>query len=243
MVRLMTINKTTHGFADNSKRNKKAKKIHTIISNNFSCSINPKKAKLLDIGTGNGEIANYLGQYYDVTSIDVYDQRQVSASYHFEKVKNEIIPLHDNSMDIVISNHVIEHTTDAKKHLSEIYRVLKKDGVAYLATPNRLWPFEVHYKIWLLHYLPYSWFHHLLKRLKIYKEDVKLLSWWQIKKMLKINFDVKEFSSEITKNPATYEMNVSPYILKVINIVPLKVIKIFMLLNPTIVVILRKKSE
>lgn len=239
----MVINKNTNGFADNIGRNKKAKKIQTIISKAYKSSIDFEKTKLLDVGTGNGEIASYLGQYCDVISIDICDQRQISSSYRFEKVTGELIPLQDKSIDIIISNHVIEHVRDAEQHLSEMNRVLKDNGIIYLASPNRLWPFEVHYKIYFLHYLPYAWFHFILKIFKKYREDVKLLSWWQIKKMVKNKFIIKEYSSQITKNLVDYEMNLSPSILKIINVVPLWLIQKFMFINPTIVVLLRKKLE
>ncbi len=50
--------------------------------------------------------------------------------------------------------------------------MLKLTGVACLATPNRLWPWEVHNKVPLLHYLPHAVFHWMLRRLGKYREDV-----------------------------------------------------------------------
>lgn len=237
------LNNPPKGFMVNADRMKKANKIIKLISEFSDFKKTDVKAKLLDIGTGNGEIASYLGQYYNVTSIDISDQREILSDYKFIQVKHEIIPLPDNSIDVVVSNHVIEHVQDAEQHLSEMYRVLKDNGIIYLASPNRLWPFEVHYKIWLLHYLPYSWFHFLLKTFKKYKEDVKLLSWWQIKKMVKNKFNLEECSSQITKNPLDYEMNVSPSTLKIIDVTPLWIMKALVFMNPTLVVILRKRSE
>lgn len=238
---MQTLNSPPKGFMVDANRIKKANKIIKVISE-FSCSKNTcKNLNLLDIGTGNGEIANHLGQQFNVTSIDINDQRQIVSGYNFIQVNNETIPLPDNSIDIIVSNHVVEHMENVKLHLSEIHRVLQDDGIIYLATPNRSWPFEVHYKIWILHYLPYSWFHFLLKIFRKYKEDVKLLSWWQIKKMAKNKFIVEECSSQITKNPIDYEMNASPSILKIINIIPLRVMKALVFLNPTLIVILRKK--
>lgn len=45
------------------------------------------------------------------------------------------IPFEDNSVDIIIVNHVLEHIPDDKKALSEIYRVLAKEGVAFVSVP------------------------------------------------------------------------------------------------------------
>jgi len=45
------------------------------------------------------------------------------------------IPYPDNQFDLVICNHVLEHVPDDKKGLSEIYRVLKRNGKAILQVP------------------------------------------------------------------------------------------------------------
>ena len=50
------------------------------------------------------------------------------------------LPFDDARFDVVISNHVIEHVGDEAAqhaHLREIRRVMKADGSAYLAVPNR----------------------------------------------------------------------------------------------------------
>ncbi|WP_307580608.1 class I SAM-dependent methyltransferase [Variovorax paradoxus] len=41
----------------------------------------------------------------------------------------------DQSFDLVIANHVMEHVDDAKQSLAEIYRVLARGGFAILQTP------------------------------------------------------------------------------------------------------------
>jgi len=53
------------------------------------------------------------------------------------KVKMDIhdIPFEDDSIDIIFCNHVLEHVEDDRKALSEIRRVLKKDGWAILQVP------------------------------------------------------------------------------------------------------------
>jgi len=45
------------------------------------------------------------------------------------------IPFENDTFDIVICNHVLEHVPDDKKAMNEIYRVLKKDGWAILLVP------------------------------------------------------------------------------------------------------------
>jgi SAM-dependent methyltransferase len=41
----------------------------------------------------------------------------------------------DESYDYIVCNHVLEHIPDDKKAFSELYRVLKKGGTAFLSVP------------------------------------------------------------------------------------------------------------
>ena len=55
------------------------------------------------------------------------------------------LPLKDNSFDIILCNHVIEHIKQDQKALSELLRVLKKGGTLILGTPNEgafIWRFR-----------------------------------------------------------------------------------------------------
>jgi SAM-dependent methyltransferase len=52
-----------------------------------------------------------------------------------EKIDLTNIAYNDETFDIFICNHVLEHVPDYKKALREIYRVLQKGGIAILQTP------------------------------------------------------------------------------------------------------------
>ncbi|MEO1377925.1 MAG: class I SAM-dependent methyltransferase [Cyanobacteria bacterium J06635_10] len=63
-------------------------------------------------------------------------------------------PFTDKTFDICWSNAVLEHVGDNQEQinfLKEIKRVAKK---AFITTPNRYFPVEVHTRIPLLHFLP-----------------------------------------------------------------------------------------
>jgi len=67
-------------------------------------------------------------------------------------------PFEDREFDIAWSNAVIEHVGDRDRQLhflKEIDRVSKR---AFVTTPNRYFPVEVHTRTPLLHYLPKSVF-------------------------------------------------------------------------------------
>ena len=95
----------------------------------------------LDIGCGNGGISDYFAQSNEHYAVDIIDQRRAeSRGYEFAQVDSEQLPFEDKKFDVVLSHHVIEHVSDQSRHLSEIHRVLKDDGIAYIATPNKSSP-------------------------------------------------------------------------------------------------------
>ncbi len=117
--------------------------------------------RLLEIGTGSGGIADYFVRQspaaYDVSACDVVDQRVARSGFRFATVKGVSLPYADQSFDVVISNHVIEHVGDRTAqlaHLREIRRVLAAGGVGYLAVPNRWMLVEPHFGLPLLSWLP-----------------------------------------------------------------------------------------
>lgn len=148
-----------HAVLDLDSRRQKALKIERLL--NLSSKTQP--VRLLEIGTGSGGIAHYFATHqslqFDVTAVDVIDQRMVADDFKFQIVKNTQLPFADRSFDVVLSNHVIEHVGDNNAqchHLKEIHRVMNLEGVGYLAVPNRWMPVEPHYKLIFLSWLPRS---------------------------------------------------------------------------------------
>lgn len=60
------------------------------------------------------------------------------ASNDVFKVDILRIPFQDNTFDVVIANHVLEHVDDDRLALSELRRVLRPNGSAILQTPYSL---------------------------------------------------------------------------------------------------------
>jgi SAM-dependent methyltransferase len=52
------------------------------------------------------------------------------------KVDVQALPFDENTFDVVICNHVLEHVPDDRKAIGEIYRVLKSGGFAILQVPT-----------------------------------------------------------------------------------------------------------
>ncbi|MCD9124377.1 class I SAM-dependent methyltransferase [Luteimonas fraxinea] len=117
--------------------------------------------RVLEVGTGSGGIANFLGTHpkvaCDVTSVDVVDVRSIRDGYTYRRVAGTELPFEDATFDVVITNHVIEHVGDRcqqRAHLDECARVLAGDGRGYLAVPNRWMLVEPHYRLAFLSWLP-----------------------------------------------------------------------------------------
>lgn len=117
--------------------------------------------RILDVGCGSGHIAAALAELAGpegaVFGVDLRDQRVVREGFEFRQVDGTTLPFEDESLDVVVSNHVIEHVgeePDQLRHLQEIRRVLRPGGRCYLAVPSRFVLIEPHVKLPLVSWLP-----------------------------------------------------------------------------------------
>lgn len=116
-------------------RRDKARRIEAALAEHFGRT--PAGLRILDIGCGNGDISQYFGAANCQYAVDVMDRRRpANRAFEYVAVDSERLPFEDGFFDAVISHHVIEHVPDQRLHLREMRRVLKRDGVIYLATPN-----------------------------------------------------------------------------------------------------------
>lgn len=146
-----------HAVLDLASRNWKALKIERLLD----LQARKQPLRLLEIGTGSGGIAHYFGTHPSlrcaVDAVDVVDNRLIQEGYRYQQVTGVELPFDAGSFDVVISNHVIEHVGDASaqlEHLREIHRVMRRDGVGYLAVPNRWMLTEPHYRLKFLSWWP-----------------------------------------------------------------------------------------
>jgi 2-polyprenyl-3-methyl-5-hydroxy-6-metoxy-1,4-benzoquinol methylase len=93
----------------------------------------------LDLGCGDGNrtiIFNEHGRV--IAGLDYNDYRSL-GNKDFNFLKEDIFnnSLKPASFDIVLNFDVVEHLVNPDKLLREIHRILKKDGICILSTPNK----------------------------------------------------------------------------------------------------------
>jgi 2-polyprenyl-3-methyl-5-hydroxy-6-metoxy-1,4-benzoquinol methylase len=102
-----------------------------------------KSGRFLDVGCGLGIGLLFVDrpefELY-ATELDADSLTFVKANYaNVTTFQGELIDAHypDNYFDYVYCNHVIEHVLDPITYMKEMYRILKKDGILYVGTPDR----------------------------------------------------------------------------------------------------------
>lgn len=91
----------------------------------------PKNAKILDVGCGSGTLARFWKeQGYNIIGLDISDESlKITRSKGIPCVKGDItkgLPFGDNTFDLVYSDGLLEHFSDPKPVLEEIFRVSNK---------------------------------------------------------------------------------------------------------------------
>lgn len=174
-----------------------------------------KKQVVLDVGASTGIIDNVLADHFNkVVGIDIDEKAIKHAEKNFRKKNLEFkvddamaLSFSKDSFDVVICAHVYEHVPDSQKLFNEIYRVLKPGGACYLAAINKLWPWEPHYDLPFLSWLPKimaNFYVRIRGKSKEYYESPK--TYWGLKNLLK-NFKVIDYTPNILSNPKKYGYN------------------------------------
>lgn len=82
---------------------------------------------------------NFIGIGLDISfsQLKFAEAREEFRSFRWILADVSFSPIKSSSCDMVILSEVIEHLTDCHQTLSEISRILKRDGRLFLTTPNR----------------------------------------------------------------------------------------------------------
>ncbi|HBE81125.1 MAG TPA: SAM-dependent methyltransferase [Firmicutes bacterium] len=142
--------------------------------NFFMNELKPRTTdRILDVGATDIEYTyndNILEKLYklpvNITVLGVESYNEFRE--HYPEIKcvtydGTIFPFKNKSFDICWCNAVLEHVGNFEKQLSFIKEIERSSQKAFITTPNRFFPIEVHTKIPLLHYLPRKVFNKILQ--------------------------------------------------------------------------------
>ena len=166
----------------------------------------------LDIGCSSGIITSLLGNHFQMSiGMDIDQEairyaRDQSSSPHvrFLMADSMALPFHDNSLDVIVCNHIYEHVPYADQMMDEVYRVLKEDGFCYFSAGNKYMVIEGHYGLPFLSWVPKPIAHCYLKitgKGSFYYEEH--LSLRGLKKLVK-KFRISDYTLPIIRNPEKF---------------------------------------
>ena len=129
---------------------------------------NPKE--ILDIATGTADFAISAAKHTqaNITGIDISDQmiyvgnKKIQQKKLHNRIKlsiedSENLPFHDNSYDAITAGFGVRNFENLEKGLSEIYRVVKKDGYVVILEPStpKVFPLKQIFSIYFQKILPF----------------------------------------------------------------------------------------
>lgn len=93
---------------------------------------------LLDFGCGGGHLVRALNANYKI-GVEINPIARASAAKYCDEVFESIELVGDATVDVVISNHALEHVPYPIKALAELHRVLKLNGTLIVCVPIDDW--------------------------------------------------------------------------------------------------------
>ena len=105
-----------------------------------------EKLKILDIGSGGGllcEPLNRLGA--EITGIDASKNNVEVAKLHAKEMNLNIQYIHSspenmnlkNEFDVILNMEVVEHVADVEMFMEKCSKLIKKNGIMFVATINK----------------------------------------------------------------------------------------------------------
>ncbi|MEX0768769.1 MAG: methyltransferase domain-containing protein [Microthrixaceae bacterium] len=123
---------------------------------------------VIDVGFGPGGMGkneNYFEKHYlypnRITALTISEIGDSPSRYpgvNIVKYDGKKIPFADGNFDFLWSNAVVEHVGGGQSQINFLREVDRVADRHFVTTPNRWFPWEVHTRLPLVHYLPKPWF-------------------------------------------------------------------------------------
>lgn len=134
------------------------------------------ETSILDIGASEKEYqenGNILEKRYSypekITVLGIDEYKEFIERYPKVKVVRydgqSKFPFQEKEFDICWSNAVLEHVGERAAQIAFLKEVRRVANRAFITTPNRSFPFELHTRTFLLHYLPKKYCDKILVKL------------------------------------------------------------------------------
>ena len=231
---------------DSIKRREKAGKIKFIL-NNYA-NLDFENSICLDIGCSTGAITQELADMFkSIIGIEYdFDALLIGNSIN-KNTTNKInlinadgmnLPIKNEKIDVIICSQVYEHVPDDFTLAEEMYRVLKPNGVIFFSGPNKSFPFEFHYKLLFIHWLPIKMENYILRKIgngnKLY-ERIK-----RKKELLEVfkGFYIQDLSIEVVQ----YYAKNNNFMRALLIIFPIAILRKFSCWVPNFNWLIRKNS-
>lgn len=189
---------------DQESRRKKARKILAVLRDSVGSDLS--RLRCLDVGCAAGlisyHLAEELGQVVGVdpdgAALGLAPQRDNLFLLQADALR---LPFPQGHFDVAVCAQVYEHTSDPQRMMAEIHRVLREDGLCFFSGPNKAFPFEFHYGLPFLHWLPVSWASRIVRRTgrgRAY--DEKPLTRGQLARLLR-GFAIVDYTVPMLRDP------------------------------------------
>lgn len=207
-----------------------------------------KNGIAVDIGCSGGFFTNGLAKYFsqvigldiDTHALSLASKQNSTPNLGYVVADSLAIPLPDNSINLVICNHVYEHVPNPEMMFSEIFRVLESGGICYLGSASCLTIIEPHYHLPFLSWLPKPIAHRYMRytgKGNFYYENLR--TYQGIKKLIK-RFKVYDYTLRIIQDPDKFAARDLIPKDGVLDSIPLRIWKLFYWFLPTYIFVLKK---
>jgi len=197
---------------DSKHKQPKVDKMLAILKDAGVISDVVKKSVALDIGCSKGLFTSAFAEYFenvigidiDTYAIPMAQKENDHENVFFSYADSLNLPFKNNSIDLILCNHVYEHVPVPEKLFSEIYRVLKSGGVCYLGAASRLTLIEPHYHLLFLSWLPKPVAHMYMRATgkgEFYYEMLR--TYWGVGRLIS-KFDVQDYTLKVVASPDKY---------------------------------------
>jgi len=233
---------------DERGRSLKAEKILAVLTEVLGEDLS--RSTCLDIGCSYGFLTKHLAPRFRYTLALEYNPEALGRAValrelHLDFVRGDAqrLPIRDEAVDVAICAQVYEHVADSSLLFEEIWRVLAPGGICFFSGPNRLYPFEFHYRLPFVHWLPWSWTQACLKVLGRHSEErIGSMTLWGLHKRLSV-FEIEDYTVAMLHDPAKYACIEEMGRLQWMSRLPLGVLRAMLPLVPNFNWILRKPKE